>query len=334
MDFSSQSILPSGLTAEQSTQLATVDSDDGSEVDPAELGIIGAYSSSDPWLTDTDFAHMYRVRINHRAFTTEYLKHHYSEMVDRICKKIKNNNINGCQAKLKAWMFPDGGPPPVTPALVAMVSAYLVHNGYNKHHIRKVISFPDTAEDYWALIHLEMPTNDFLTGVSSDLHHFFHFTSKAGFYGIVSNLKDWMDSEASHQGLPLTSPIIMPTQGKDKAGDNYKGAHGLFYVDQGHAEGNSYERRQLVDMASTFGKNLINIAIYAQVNGPRAKVNGGGSDGAQDILKVAKDGVIVANLQGRKACINASHILPSGILLKLDSKGPSGWSPSSPLRLT
>ncbi len=317
------------------SQLSTVISDNESEVDQAELGIISDYSASDPYLTDTDFAHMYRITINHHNYTQQHLTFHYNEMMERICSKIKRNNINNCQSDLMEWMFPSGGPAPRCPQLVAMTSAYLAHTGYTKKDIRKVITFPDSSRSYWALIHLELPTSKYMSGAATDLHHFFHFTSKAGIYGITSNLKDWMLSpEEQRDTIPLKQPIILPTQGKDRSGSDYLGAHGLFYVDQQDVESNCTERRHVVDMANNFGKNYMNMAIYAQVHGVRKKINGGGSDAAQDELKIGKDGLVVANVGSRKACIKASHIVPSGILIKLDSSPPTGWSASHPLRLT
>ena len=316
-------------------QLDTIPSDAESEVDPLELGAISAYAASDPWLSDTDFAHMYRIQINHHNYTQEYLTYHYRLMVDKICSRIKRNNINGQQQDLEDWMFPSGGPAPVTPPLVAMTAAYLAHTGFVKADLHKIITFPDTAGNYWALMHFNLPQSRYMPGVASDTHHFFHFTSKAGLYGITSNLKDWMNLPTEQREVfPLINPIILPTQGKDKSGTDYPGAHGCFYVDQGDVESNCYQRRQLVDFATTFGKNLMNVAIYARVCGPRTKIQQGGSDAAQDALKIGKDGVILANLGGRKACVKATHIIPSGILFKLDSTGPTGWSSSSPLRLT
>ena len=103
--------------------------------------------------------------------------------------------------------------------------------------------------------------------------------------------------------------------------------------DQQDSEANCYERRQVVDMARSFGKNQHNIAIYARVSGPRTKISQGGSDAAQEALKIGKDGVVVASLGQRKACVRASHIVPEGVLLKVNAAAPSGWSSSSPLQL-
>ena len=317
------------------SQLSTVISDNESEVDQAELGIISDYSASDPYLSDTEFAHMYRVTINHHNYDQKYLTCHYQLIMERICSKIKRNNINNCQSDLMEWMFPSGGPPPRCPPLVAMASAYLAHTGYTKADIRKVITFPDSARAYWALIHLELPPSQYMAGAATDLHHFFHFTSKAGIYGITANLKEWMQSpQEQRDTIPLTKPIILPTQGKDSSGASYLGAHGLFYIDQQDTASNSTERRSLVDMANNFGKNYMNMAMYAGVHGVRTKIKGGGSDAAQEALKVGKDGLVVANVGSRKACILASHIVPSGILIKLASAPPTGWSASHPLRLT
>ena len=177
--------------------------------------------------------------------------------------------------------------------MVIYITAYLAHTGFHHKQIRKAVAFEDSNGDYWIQLLFHIPMQ-YLPGAASTICHFFHGTTQAGLYGILTLLQEFLSM--TELTIPLTKPIIMASPGNIKKDiiSPYQGFFALHHDDEGSIPANAACRQAIIDKFRTHGKNYLDIAFHGQVSGPKSRVHNGGAWGAQ--IEVSNKNCLVGSL--------------------------------------